>query len=69
MDRANPFAAILTAGMMLEHTGLGEAARAIEQAVIDCLGAGEATVDVGGDLGTAGVGDSVARRVRRQLAE
>jgi 3-isopropylmalate dehydrogenase len=66
-DRANPFAAILTAAMMLEHTGLGEAASAIEQAVMDSLEAGEATVDVGGDLGTTAVGDSVASRARQHL--
>ena len=62
-DRANPFAAILTAGMMLEHTGLEESARAVERAVVDCLEAGECTADLGGELGTAATGDAVARRV------
>ncbi len=62
-DRANPFAAILTAGMMLEHCGADAAGRAIERAVCDCLDAGECTADVGGGLGTAATGDAVTRRV------
>lgn len=65
-DVANPFGAILTAALMLEHTGLREPARWIEQAVVDCLEAGECTADVGGRLGTAGAGDAVARRVLRR---
>jgi 3-isopropylmalate dehydrogenase len=63
MNRANPFAAILTAAMMLDHCGLEPAASRVEQAVIACLGAGETTVDMGGALGTSQVGDAVARRV------
>jgi 3-isopropylmalate dehydrogenase len=62
-DRSNPFAAILTAAMMLEHTGLPEPAAKIERAVTDCLSEGECTVDLGGKLGTAATGDAVARRV------
>ena len=64
-DKANPFGAILTAAMMLEHTGLEEAARQIEQAVAECLEAGECTADVGGSLGTAATGDAVCRQVRK----
>ncbi len=66
-DKANPFAAILTAGMMLDHTGLSDAATAVEQAVIACLEADEDTADMGGELGTAAVGEAVARRVRENL--
>ncbi|HXV74797.1 MAG TPA: isocitrate/isopropylmalate family dehydrogenase, partial [Candidatus Polarisedimenticolaceae bacterium] len=62
-DRANPFAAILTVAMMLDHTGLATAAARIEGAVAACLGAGECTIDLGGRLGTAATGDAVARRV------
>jgi 3-isopropylmalate dehydrogenase len=68
-DRANPFAAILTAAMMLDHCGLGDASRAVENAVAAALEAGEATFDVGGELGTAAVGDAVAARTRRALRE
>ncbi len=65
-DRSNPFAAILTAAMMLEHTGLPEPAGWIERAVVECIGAEECTADVGGKLGTAATGDAVARRVRER---
>ncbi len=62
-DRANPFAAILAAAMMLDHTGLGEAAACVERAVGRCLEAGECTADVGGELGTQATGDAVAKRL------
>jgi len=62
-DHANPFAAILTAAMMLEHTGLGDAAQRIERAVGACLDAHECTRDLGGELGTAATGDVVVRRM------
>ncbi len=64
-DVANPFGAILTLGMMLETTGLPEAAQAIERAVVACLDAKECTSDVGGGLGTAKTGDAVAARVAK----
>jgi 3-isopropylmalate dehydrogenase len=63
-DTANPFGAILTAGMMLDHTDLHDAAVGIEAAVVACLEARECTADVGGTLGTRAAGDAVARRVR-----
>lgn len=63
-DTANPLGAILTAAMMLEHTGEREAALSVERAVEACLLAEECTRDVGGGLGTAATGDAVARRVR-----
>lgn len=63
-DTANPFGALLTAAMMLEHTGVPAAARDVERAVVACLEAGECTRDVGGTFGTAATGDAVARRVR-----
>jgi 3-isopropylmalate dehydrogenase len=63
-DTANPFGAILTAGMMLDNAGAADAGRAIERAVVACLDAKECTTDVGGGLGTRAAGDAVARRVR-----
>ncbi|HJQ99447.1 MAG TPA: 3-isopropylmalate dehydrogenase, partial [Candidatus Polarisedimenticolaceae bacterium] len=50
-DTANPFGAILTAAMMLDHTGMKDAARGIEAAVVSCLDAKACTADVGGALG------------------
>jgi 3-isopropylmalate dehydrogenase len=63
-DTANPFGAILTAGMMLEHTGEPAAAAAIEAAVVRCLDARACTADVGGTLGTRAAGDAVVERLR-----
>ena len=63
--KANPFGAILTVALMLEHLGLGEAGRAVEAAVVACLAAEECTADVGGALTTAQAGDAVARRLGR----
>jgi 3-isopropylmalate dehydrogenase len=63
-DTANPFGAILTAAMMLQHTGQPEAARAVEAAVVSCLEARECTADVGGTLGTKAASDAVVRRMR-----
>ncbi len=64
-DTANPFGAILTAGMMLEHTGLAEAAGAIEAAVVSCLEAKECTADVQGSLGAQAAADAVVRRLTK----
>ena len=61
--RANPFGAILTAGLMLEHLGHGEEAEAIERAVAVCVGERRCTVDVGGTLTTAEAGDAVCREL------
>src|SRR4030095_16334829 len=58
-DTANPFGAILTAGMMLDHPGLKDAAHAIEKAVVLCLEAKECTADVGGALGARAAADAV----------
>ncbi|MBX6371674.1 MAG: 3-isopropylmalate dehydrogenase [Acidothermus sp.] len=56
---ADPTATILSAAMLLDHLGYGEAARAIEQAVADDL-ACRATV---GQRHTAEVGDAIAGRL------
>ena len=63
-DAANPFGAILTAAMMLEHIGCSDAARRVERGVLACVEARECTADVGGTLGTAASGDAVVRRMR-----
>jgi 3-isopropylmalate dehydrogenase len=61
---ANPFGALLTAAMMLDYVGLGDAASAVENAVLACINANETTNDIGGNLGTKEVGDAVLRRLR-----
>jgi tartrate dehydrogenase/decarboxylase/D-malate dehydrogenase len=57
---ANPLAAILSAGMMLEFLGLEEAAREVERAVAATLAAGKALpADLGGAASTGQVTDAV----------
>jgi 3-isopropylmalate dehydrogenase len=63
LDRANPFGAVLSAGLMLDFLGHAEAAAAVESAVRDCLAEGKTTADLGGALGTRAVGDALAERI------
>jgi tartrate dehydrogenase/decarboxylase/D-malate dehydrogenase len=57
---ANPLAAILSAGLMLEHLGLGKSAAAIRQAVAAVLKAGKPrTPDLGGSARTLDVSEAV----------
>jgi 3-isopropylmalate dehydrogenase len=62
-DVANPIGAILTAAMMLEYLGFGDASKRIEDAVIASIQAGETTADLGGSLGTKAAGEAVLRRL------
>jgi tartrate dehydrogenase/decarboxylase/D-malate dehydrogenase len=56
----NPLAAILSAGMMLDHLGLEEAGHAVERAVAKVLADGKVrTADVGGKSRTPDVTDAV----------
>jgi 3-isopropylmalate dehydrogenase len=66
---ANPIGAILTAGMMLEHLGQTEAARAVERAVVAAIGAGETTRDIGGSLSTTEAGAAIAGRIRQEAEQ
>ena len=58
-DQANPFAAMLSAGMLLAHLGWSEEEARIERAVAAALEARRCTADVGGSLGTAAAGTAV----------
>ncbi len=63
---ANPFAMLLSVAMMLEHSlGLADTARRVEQAVEQCIDAGQTTPDLGGRLGTR----EAAAAVRQRLAD
>jgi 3-isopropylmalate dehydrogenase len=59
----NPLGAILSAGMMAEHLGDGDAAKRIESAVIGAIRANECTRDLGGSLSTSAAADAVIRRL------
>jgi 3-isopropylmalate dehydrogenase len=61
---ANPFGALLSAQMMLDHLGFSEAASLVEGAVVGCIDAEETPVELQGNLGTREVGDAVCRRIR-----
>ncbi len=63
-DVANPMGALLSGALMLEYLGEAEAADAVERAVAEALRRGQVTRDLGGDLGTAAVGDAVAAAVQ-----
>jgi tartrate dehydrogenase/decarboxylase/D-malate dehydrogenase len=57
---ANPLAAVLSAGLMLDHLGLTRAAAAVRGAVATVLREGKVlTPDLGGTATTAQVGDAV----------
>lgn len=59
--RANPLAAILTAAMLLDHVGRGEAADRVRTAVERVIREGHSTPDLGGSLRTDQVGDRICQ--------
>jgi 3-isopropylmalate dehydrogenase len=61
--RANPVGALLSAALMLDYLGHGEAARALEGAIGRSMREGQSTPDLGGSLTTSQVGDLIAREV------
>jgi tartrate dehydrogenase/decarboxylase/D-malate dehydrogenase len=62
---ANPLAAILSAGMMLEHLRLEAAANSVNKAVSGLLAdGGPRSPDLGGSASTSEVGDAVVERIR-----
>lgn len=66
----NPVGTILSVAMMLRYSlGLPAEARAVETAVRRVIEKGVRTRDIGGQNGTAEVGDAVAQEVGKVLAE
>jgi len=57
---ANPFGAILTAAMMLQHLEFTKEADKIEAAVLEAVRQKKTTQDIGGSLGTKEAGEWVA---------
>ena len=64
-NTANPFAAILTLGLLLEYIGFQEAANDITQVIGDAVRAVDCTKDLGGTLGTAEAGTAICNRLRQ----
>jgi 3-isopropylmalate dehydrogenase len=62
---ANPFGAILTAAMMLNHLGLNSEAEKIEAAVLEAVKQKKTTQDIGGSLRTKEAGDWVSERISK----
>ena len=68
-NRANPFGMLLSAAMMLRLSlGLEEEASLVEQAVADCISAGQCSRDLGGTLGTDAAGTAVFQRLAQVAA-
>jgi 3-isopropylmalate dehydrogenase len=65
-DVANPFGAILTVQLMLEHLNLDEEARLVSQAVSKAIEQNQVTKDLGGTLGTRAAGNFVCAAIRKQ---
>jgi 3-isopropylmalate dehydrogenase len=63
---ANPFGAILTAAMMLNHLGMTSEAAKIETAVLEAVRQKKTTQDIGGTLGTREAGEWVAEHLGRR---
>jgi 3-isopropylmalate dehydrogenase len=61
--KANPFGAILTAALMLEHLGKAQEASAVEAAVAACVREKRCTRDIGGALTTSEAGDAVCENL------
>ncbi|HUY15798.1 MAG TPA: isocitrate/isopropylmalate dehydrogenase family protein [Terriglobia bacterium] len=61
---ANPMAAILTAGMMLDHLGYPAEKACIENVVVEAIRQGMTTQDIGGSLGTREVADWIIARLQ-----
>jgi 3-isopropylmalate dehydrogenase len=60
---ANPMGAILAAAMMAEYFGWSAEAKSIESAVRAALREGKTPAELGGTLGTQGIGDFIRDRV------
>ncbi len=60
---ANPFGALLSAGMLLAHLGRDDLQGRIEDAIRACLLAGQVTRELGGTLGTRAAADAVLERL------
>jgi 3-isopropylmalate dehydrogenase len=64
---ANPIGAILSGALLLRYgLRLEQEAVAVEEAVGEVLAAGHRTKDLGGDMGTAEMGERIASRIRKR---
>lgn len=66
-DLANPFAALLSVGMLLSHLGYDGYEATIERAIGAALDKSKCTKDVGGELGTRAAGAWVIEHVLSEV--
>jgi 3-isopropylmalate dehydrogenase len=64
-DIANPFGAILTTQLMLEHLQLDTEAKLVSKAIAKAVAENQVTRDLGGNLGTKAAGDFVCSTIRQ----
>lgn len=62
---ANPLAAILTLGLMLDYLGYSEQNSVVEKAVTEAIHSGNVTKDLGGNLGTKETGDFICEKIKQ----
>lgn len=60
---ANPMAALLAVGLMLDHLGLEGESERVENATREAIRQGKTTPDLGGPMGTREVGDWICSRL------
>jgi isocitrate dehydrogenase (NAD+) len=64
-NKADPTAIILSGALMLEHLGEEEASKRVVAALASVLAEGkDVTYDLGGQAGTAEMGEAIARRIQ-----
>ncbi|MHC4957769.1 MAG: isocitrate/isopropylmalate family dehydrogenase [Planctomycetota bacterium] len=63
-DKANPTAALLAFGMMLDHLDRRDLGRPLRQAIFGLIEAGERTADLGGKLSCSAFAAAVASKLR-----
>jgi len=64
---ANPLAAILTLGLMLDYLGYSEQNSIVEKAVHEAIHSRNVTKDLGGNLGTTETGDFICEKIKSGL--
>jgi isocitrate dehydrogenase (NAD+) len=66
LNKVNPTALLLSAKLMLEHLKETDAARRMEQAIIDVIREGKTvTYDLGGNAGTREMGDAIVGKLAK----
>jgi isocitrate dehydrogenase (NAD+) len=66
-DKANPTAALLAFGMLLDHIDRRDLGRPLRQAIFDLIERGECTADLGGTLRCSAFAKAVADGIRERV--